>query len=132
MDLFMADQADINQVKIRNMAPIYFVKNRKTTLDYYSSLGFNCDYGMGFIERDGNEWIVHETKNVERITPNYPVHGDRDLALDMHFMVVNIERLFEEFKSKGAIIHSEISVNEYGMKVFSIIDPDGYTLAIGE
>jgi hypothetical protein len=130
MNKIMVNQAKTNQVKIRNMGPIYYVRNRKTTLDYYSSLGFHCDYGMGFIERDGIEWIVHETKNVERITPNYPVHGE--LALDMHCMVVNIEMLLEEFRSKGAIFHSELSVNEYGMKVFSIIDPDGYTLGFGE
>jgi catechol 2,3-dioxygenase-like lactoylglutathione lyase family enzyme len=126
----MVNQMKKDQVKIRHVGPILYVKDRKTTLDYYSKLGFHCDYEMGFVERDSVEWIVHETSNVDRITPNYPTHGE--LALDMHCMVVSIEKLFEEFKSRGAAFNRELSLNEYGMKQFSIVDPDGYTIGFGE
>jgi hypothetical protein len=118
------------QVRIRNLGPILYVRDRKTALDYYHRLGFQCDYGMGFVARNGAEWIVHETKNAAAIAPNYPKHGAE--AIDMHCMVVNIEELYAEFNSKGAVFHSEIKVNEYDMKVFSIIDPDGYTIGFGE
>ena len=84
---------------------------------------------MGFVERDGVGWIVHETANVDRITPNYP--AQRADALDMFCMVDGIEQLWEDFKSRGAVFNYELRDNDYGMTEFSIVDPDGYTMGFG-
>jgi uncharacterized glyoxalase superfamily protein PhnB len=116
--------------QIRHSSPIFFVKDRQETLDYYSRLGFQSDYSMGFVGRGGFEIIVHETKNAAQVTPNYPAHGET--ALDLFTMVYGVEELYNDLKSKGAIFHGELRVTEYGMKEFSIVDPDGYTLGFGE
>jgi hypothetical protein len=119
-----------NQSKIRHFSSIFYVKDRKTVLDYYNNLGFSCDYNMGFVEREGLNLIFHETKNKEHITPNFPNHGD--ISLDVFSMVENIEALYEEFKTRGALIHYELKTNEYNMREFAIMDPQRYTIGFGE
>ena len=46
--------------KIKHFSAILFVSNRKQILDYYNNLGFECDYNMGFVEREGLTMIFHE------------------------------------------------------------------------
>jgi len=116
--------------KIRHFSSIFYVEDRKTVLDYYKKLGFWCDYNMGFVERDGLTLIFHETKNKDYITPNFPNHGD--ISLDVFSMVDNIEALYEDFKTRGARIQYELKTNEYNMREFAIIDPQGYTIGFGE
>lgn len=41
------------------------------------------------------------------------------------------ENLLEEFKSRGAIIYSEITTSESGWKEFIVEDLDGYRLGFG-
>lgn len=119
-----------NRSTIRHLSPVLFVADRQKTLEYYSSIGFYCDFGLGFVERDGLEIIVHETENKDRITPNYPHH--REDALDIFAMVYGVEELYHELAEKGAKLHKPLEVNEFGMKEFSIMDPDGYTIGFGE
>ncbi|WP_164472675.1 VOC family protein [Cohnella candidum] len=85
---------------------------------------------MGFVEREGLNLIFHETINKNHITPNFPNHSD--IALDVFSMVENIDALYEEFKTRGAQIHYELKTNEYNMREFAIIDPQGYTIGFGE
>jgi hypothetical protein len=44
----MENELKEKQVRIRNLAPILYVSDRKTALDYYHRMGFQCDYRMGF------------------------------------------------------------------------------------
>ncbi len=126
----MENQVKVNKATIRHFSSIFFVSDRKRTLEYYSKLGFACDDSFGFVQREGFELIIHETKNVKEIRPNYPSHG-KD-ALDIFSMVYKVENLYEEFKSKGAEFRYQLRVTEYGMKEFAIQDPDGYSIGFGE
>lgn len=122
-----------NQIKrssILNSSSIFFVTNRQITLSYYSKLGFSCDESFGFVQRDGIEFIVHESKNSDEVRANYPIHGHE--ALDIFCMVQGVEELFEELTSKGAEIRFGLRITEYGMKEFAIQDPDGYSIGFGE
>jgi uncharacterized glyoxalase superfamily protein PhnB len=116
--------------KIRHFSSILYVEDRKTVLDYYNNLGFWCDYNMGFAEREGLSLIFHETNNKDHITSNFPIHGE--IALDVFAMVENIDALYEDFKTRGARIHYELKSNNYNMREFAIIDPQGYTIGFGE
>jgi len=51
---------------------------------------------------------------------------------DLYFSVADVDSLYAEFSGKGAPISSEIGDRPYGMRDFSIIDPDGYVLAFGQ
>lgn len=116
--------------KIVNSSAVFFVTNRKRTLDYYAKLGFHCEYDFGFVQRDGIELIVHESEKPKEIRPNYPLH--REDALDIFCMVEGIDSLFEQFKQNGASLRYELRVTSYNMKEFAIVDPDGYSIGFGE
>ncbi|MGZ9583017.1 VOC family protein [Paenibacillus marinisediminis] len=120
----------IKESKIKHFSAIFFVSNRNQVLDYYSKLGFWCDYEMGFVEREGLMMIFHQSNQADAIVPNYSVHGDN--ALNVFAMVEGIESLYEEFKSKGASFQYELRTNEYQMREFAIKDPEGYTIGFGE
>jgi hypothetical protein len=124
------EQAKETKAVIRHFSSILYVTNRKRTLEYYRGLGFECDELLGFVQRDGFELIIHETDNSEAIRSNNPIHGEE--ALDIYSMVYGVEKLYEEFKSKGANILYPIRVTEYDMKEFAIQDPDGYSIGFGE
>jgi hypothetical protein len=124
------EQAKETKAVIRHFSSILYVTNRKRTLEYYRDLGFACDDLLGFVQRDGFELIIHETNNSDAIRPNNPIHGDE--ALDIYSMVYGVEKLYEEFMSKGANILYPIRVTEYDMKEFAIQDPDGYSIGFGE
>ncbi|MCJ8009305.1 VOC family protein [Lederbergia wuyishanensis] len=115
---------------IKHFSAIFFVSNRKKVMDYYSKLGFWCDYEMGFVERDGLMLIFHESENPKSIIPNSPLHGKE--ALHIFAMVEGIDGLYEEFMSKGAVFHYTLKTNQYKMREFAIIDPQGYTIGFGE
>lgn len=115
---------------ILNSASILFATNRQNTLRYYSKLGFSCDESFEFVQRDKLEFIVHEAKNSGEVRANHPIHGHE--ALDLFCMVQGVEELFEELKSKGAVIRYGLRITEYGMKEFAIQDPDGYSIGFGE
>lgn len=115
------------QVTFRNIAPIFYVPDRKLVLDYYKRLGFWCDYDMGFVEWKGVGFIVHERPTASA-TPNN--HGNG--GLDAFCMVSDIDMLFEEFKSKDAVFLYELKTNEYNMREFAIKDPAGFSIGFGQ
>ncbi|WP_152393165.1 VOC family protein [Paenibacillus guangzhouensis] len=116
--------------KIKHFSAIFFVTNRNQVLNYYSKLGFWCDYEMGFVEREGLTMIFHPSNQAEAIVPNYPVHGEN--AVNVFAMVEGIENLYEEFRSKGALFQYDLRTNAYQMREFAIKDPEGYTIGFGE
>lgn len=122
--------SEIVQSKIKHFSAIFFVSNRKQVLDYYSKLGFWCDYEMGFVEREGLMMIIHESDKVNAIIPNYPIHGEN--AVNVFAMVEGIDHLYDEFKSKEAVFQYQLRTNEFMMREFAIKDPQGYTIGFGE
>ncbi|MBB6671940.1 VOC family protein [Cohnella nanjingensis] len=106
------------------------MSDRKAVLDYYRQLGFWCDEEMGFAERDGLQMIFHESDPAREIVPHAPAHGRE--ALHVFAMVEGVDRLYEEFKSKGAVFQYELRTNEYRIREFAIRDPQGYTIGFGE
>ncbi|MBP1989571.1 hypothetical protein [Paenibacillus eucommiae] len=117
------------QVTFRNIAPIFYVTDRKLVLDYYKRLGFWCDYDMGFVEWNGIGFIVHERQTIPA-TPNNPTFGNK--VLDAFVMVSNIDDLFTLFKFKEAMFLYELKTNEYNMREFAIKDPAGFTIGFGQ
>lgn len=90
--------------------------------------GWSKSYDSSFLLK--LNLMFHETKNVSQIRTNYPTHGTN--ALDLFATVKEIEALYEEFVSRGAAIHYELKTNEYQMREFAVIDPQGYTIGFGE
>lgn len=103
---------------------------------YRDVLGF--DVTDWWAERDGLTGLalkLHQAPDPSRIFPNPPEPGS-SIGIDVSAYVENwagLDSLYQEFKSKGAIIAMEPVVYADGgpWKEFVIEDPDGYHLAFG-
>lgn len=103
---------------------------------YRDVLGF--DVTDWWAQRDGLTGLalkLHQAPDPSRVQPNPPEPG-ADLGIDISAYVDNwaaLDSLYEEFKSKGALIAKEPVVYADGgpWKEFVIADPDGYHLAFG-
>ena len=51
--------------------------------------------------------------------------------LDASAGVEGIEQLYEDFKTKGAMIHKPLQDTPWGTKDFYVEDPDGYIICFG-
>lgn len=64
------------------------------------------------------------------VRPNVSVDN---FSWDAYIRVENLEALYDDFKSNGAIIFKEITYpDDRGMKEFAIRDLDGYMFYFGE
>lgn len=124
------ENVEKSKVTFRNIAPIFYVPDRKLVLDYYKRLGFWCDYDMGFVEWNRVGFHVHERQTIPA-TPNNDGTGEGG-GIDAFCMVSNIDDLFKEFKSKDAVFLYELKTNEYNMREFVIKDPVGFTIGFGQ
>ena len=114
-------------------APVLFVKDLMTSLDYYCDvLGFRRPKLWGdppnfaMPKRENMILMLSQPKDAARIHPKADIW-------DVYFWVEDARKLFEEFREKGAMVHREPEFKEgYGNLEFLIQDPDGYTLAFGQ
>ncbi|MEI0737202.1 VOC family protein [Paenibacillus sp. JTLBN-2024] len=103
---------------------------------YREVLGF--DVTDWWAERDGLTGLalkLHQAPDPAAVHPNPPEPG-AELGIDVSAYVdtwAALDSLYEEFKSKGAIIAQEPVIYAEGgpWKEFVIADPDGYHLAFG-
>lgn len=103
---------------------------------YREVLGF--DVTDWWAERDGLNGIalkLHQAPSPSAVHPNLPEPG-AELGIDVYAYVENwtaLDSLYEEFKSKGAIIAQEPVIYADGgpWKEFVVKDPDGYHLSFG-
>ena len=115
------------------IAPYFFVKDVQKSVAYYRDvLGFSCNKIWGeppcfaMPNRDGLIIMLSQPEaGCGEIRPN----GASD-AWDAYIWVVDADVLFDEFKSKGVIVHYEPKDQlYYGNREFAIEDPDGYVIA---
>ena len=106
---------------IENIIPILSVKDLSQSLDYYeNALGFSKKWDMdGFacIARDG--WNVYLSEGEQ---------GQSGMWLWMGLEDIN--RMYQECRSKGATIKSELTTNDWGRE-FHVEDPDGHMIRFG-
>ena len=117
-------------------APVFNVQDLLGTLDYYcDALGFERPRLWGdppyfcMPARDGLIVMLHKVEDKSR------VQTARDLGKpwDAYFWVRDADALFEEFRSKGALIEYEPVTQEgYGNREFAIRDLEGHVLAFGQ
>jgi catechol 2,3-dioxygenase-like lactoylglutathione lyase family enzyme len=113
------------------------VSNKERSKQYYRDvLGF--DVTDWWAVRDGLKGLalkLLQAKDLLSVRPNSPEQG-ATRAYDVYAYVENwaeLDRLYDEFAGKGAIISGEPIVYPDGgpWKEFIVQDPDGYNLAFG-
>lgn len=107
---------------------------------YQNILGFKVD-GQGHAECGNNlGFILQQANNLADIRPNSKPHNTlwqgQTIGWDSYFYsnFEGVEQLYEEFKSKGAIIAYEPKIETMGntqWKEFAVKDLDGYVMVFG-
>jgi len=118
--------------QILGVAPHFFVSNIHQSVAYYRDvLGFACDKiwgeppGFAMPRRDSIIVMLAQHCDKPPIRPNSLFD-----AWDAYFWVYDADELFDEFKSRGVLVHYEpCDQLYYGNREFAIKDPDGYVLA---
>lgn len=131
-------------------APCFIVADIQKSADYYrDKLGYsyNMIWGGGFCmpKRDGHTIMLKQVENSSDVRSNTSVVASRhthdgeegehlDYApWDAYVWCNDVESLFQEFKSNGAVIRYEPVIQEYyDMKEFAVEYLDGYLIAFGQ
>jgi uncharacterized glyoxalase superfamily protein PhnB len=109
-------------------ATLFVVQDVLRSISHYCDvLGFRTEFTYGNptfyagVERDG---VVIHLQAADR-TKRLPGHGA------VNIFVTDVDALYQELKSRGAIILSEPKDYPYGMRDFDVNDLDGNQLCFG-
>lgn len=126
----------MQKAKITASAPILLVADvQKASAYYRDRLGFKIDQSYGepatfaILSRSDFQLFLSGVDEPRHIVPNYKVVQN---MWNVYFWVDDIQALFSEFQTNGAIIDYEIENKGNGVFEFGIQDLDGYEIAFAE
>lgn len=121
---------------LRTVAPVLLVRNVVASADYFRDrLGFTYDRFWNeppdfcMVRRDGNTVMLSQAPRMHRVVPHWKVV---DGMWNAYFWVSDVDGLFEEFRSRGAIIDYEPDNKPYGVREFGVQDLDGHDIGFGQ
>ena len=108
------------------IVPALLTRDMKTTLQFYTALGFQVAGGDDWAEvgRNGVALQFHSTPPVG--TPEQPM-----MSGTLYFYIGDVDALATEFAGKATFEWGP-EVMPYGVKEFGLRDPNGYYLAFAE
>ena len=110
---------------------ILAVRDLRTATDFYvNALGFRRDFGD---ESDGWSWLSRDNVRVGlgECTDALPANELGDHSYVAYVNVDDIDGLYAEFVSRGALIRIPPETKPWGMREFVLVDPSGNLLRIG-
>jgi len=126
---------------LRKISPLLQVKDLAASFAFYGTLGFHEVYrreGFLIVARDGCEvYLAQKQREADLRNVTARSHPDAIANYDLHFdcELDASDRLWSEFRAAGVQLSPEFEhgpVNRsYGIRDFSVIDPDGYILVFG-
>ncbi len=132
------DHVKLNQgtaAKLKSISPQFVVPDVVAAAEYYRDiLGFQI---LGYfreppvysiIRRDTVEIHLGKADPGAGAAPNAP---QREASLDAYIWVNDVDALFEELKSRGAMIAEPPTVREYNCYEMVVEDRFGFRLAFG-
>jgi uncharacterized glyoxalase superfamily protein PhnB len=116
-----------------NLSPTLAVRDMKKTLDFYiNSLGFKL--GMTFPDANNPEYAdLSKDGMVLMFLPaqNLGIGDDEKLGTGVNFYLEidgDIDEYYRELQAKGVSQLTDIKDEDYGIRDFTVTDPDGYLL----
>jgi uncharacterized glyoxalase superfamily protein PhnB len=113
---------------LSSAATLFVVQDVLRSVEHYhDALGFRTEFTYGEptfyagVERDGVVIHLQAGDHTRRL----PGHGA------VNIFVTDVDALYQELKSRGAIILSEPKDYPYGMRDFDVNDLDGNQLCFG-
>jgi len=116
------------------------VSNLEKSLEFYeSALGFKVvsakealkEYRLGILRSGDTELMLSETDADIGLSKNINPHENISWPTIFYFYPDDVEELYEYVRNKGFMTTS-LEVTFYGMKEFSLQDPDGHLLSFGQ
>lgn len=129
----MMAEAVERRSRIQQIAPQFLVDDLGRAVAYYrDNLGFEVDFiyesFYAGVSRNGLPiHLKHAKKTVEE-----RINRKQNEHLDAYVDVINVEQLFEELRSRGAIITKGLERRPWQCKDFYAEDVDGYILCFSE
>lgn len=107
------------------------VRDLQISTDYYMNvLGFTKDPidgpGWSFLSRDSVRLMLGECRDEK------PASELENHSYFAYWNVDNIDELYNEFLSKGAILTSRPQNKPWGLREFSLKTPDGHRITCGQ
>lgn len=122
--------------KIIGSAPVLLVGDVVASANYYRDcLGFRYERLWGeppsfcMAARDDHVVMLSQAADPKHVVPHW------QLVINMwnvYFWVDDVEAIFAELKSRGALIGYDLAIQPYGVKEFGVQDLDGHDIAFGE
>jgi catechol 2,3-dioxygenase-like lactoylglutathione lyase family enzyme len=103
-----------------------FVRDIRRSLDFYQALGFQRKAqraGFAVLAWDECELFLHELPDL----PEPPDHP----RVNVRVMVPDVDRYWELAHQIGAVVLEPIADRHYGLRDFTILDPDGFGVRFG-
>ena len=116
-------------------ATVLLVKDVVKSANYYrDALGFQYSRfwgdppGFCMVWRDPFCLMLSRVDDAEKIVSNFSLNK----IWDAYFWVKDADALFAQFQQQGALIKDEPFETDYGVKEFTVNDPDGYLICFGQ
>jgi uncharacterized glyoxalase superfamily protein PhnB len=122
-----------------SLAPNLFVRDIRTTIEFYKLLGFNLVMSVP-AEADGNlDWAMVSSGNVTFMFQTFKSLGDTlpvisrqdGGSLLFYIRIKKIRSFFDAIQHKVNVVHG-LQKTFYGATEFSITDPNNYLLTFAE
>ncbi|HET6255554.1 MAG TPA: VOC family protein [Puia sp.] len=122
-----------------SLAPNLFVRDIRSTIEFYKALGFNLVMSVP-AEADGNlDWAMVSSGNVtfmfqtfESLGDTLPMISRQDGgSLLFYIRIQKIRTFFDAIKDKVNVVQG-LQKTFYGATEFSITDPNNYLLTFAE
>ena len=119
------------------ITPEIAVSDMQKSLEFYQMLGFVKD-NVGVVDDKGSQWysLALGDANLwltrEDIAEGVQMGEARGNGVNIYASVDDVDAVYEKIKTGGLQMNiiKDIETFYYGLRQFSIADPDGYTLTV--
>lgn len=119
--------AEVKALNLTNLAPILIVRDVRRSVDYYTrTLGFEHPWTWA-------EPPTHGGVSLERAQIQFSQNPDLSRpGMGLFFFVEQVDRWHAFHRARDAEIFSPLEGKPWGMREYTVRDPDGYELRFGE
>ena len=127
-------------MQLKHLVPMLNVSNIESSLDFYqNALEFKVvsdpsavgEWRWATIRSGHTELMLSESRHEPGLRNIADPHSDTDWPVTFYFYPDDVVRLYSHMLA-GGFKPTALKVTHYGMREFSLIDPDGHLLSFGQ